>query len=284
MKMKMNKTKRRARRTKRRSVGGVVLTKKYPHWNMTVTGDFPNPKKNKIKGDAKIEFVSGRDRGATYVGPCDDDFNPHGKGIFTFDDGTVYFGEFNKGKKSGVGKINYADGSVYEGDFADDVPHGRGKYTMRDGVYEGQLHYAHKKGLGKMTFANGEVYEGVFNADKITGPGVLTKPDGTVVHEGNFKETKDGILRVIDPEDELPPMEIGQHPGFTEAQAAAVHAQSSADMAAHNRNVKRAQIARNVEAAREKERDREAALADLLSGAYEHAPPAVIAARLGLYN
>jgi hypothetical protein len=283
MKMKMNKTKRRARRTKRRSVGGVVLTKKYPHWNMTVTGDFPNPKKNKIKGDAKIEFVSGPDRGATYVGPCDDDFNPHGIGRFTFNDGTVYFGEFNKNRKSGFGKINYADGSVYEGDFADDVPHGRGKYTMNDNsVYEGQLHYGHKQGLGKMTFANGEVYEGVFNADKITGPGVLTKPDGTVVHEGNFKETKDGISRVIDLEDELPPMEIVPLSGFTEAQAAAVHAQSSADMAAHNRAAKRAQIKRNVEAARQKKLDEEAAIADLLSGLYDNAPPSVIAARLGL--
>ena len=54
--MKMNKTKRRARRTKRRSVGGVVLTKKYPHWNMTVTGDFPNSKKNKIKGNARLKL------------------------------------------------------------------------------------------------------------------------------------------------------------------------------------------------------------------------------------
>lgn len=283
MKMKMNKTKRRARRTKRRSVGGVVLTKKYPHMNMTVTGDFPNPKKNKIKGDAKIEFVSGPARGATYVGPCDDDFNPHGIGRFTFNDGTVYFGEFNKNRKSGFGKINYADGSVYEGDFADDVPHGRGKYTMNDNsIYEGHLHYGHKQGLGKMTFANGEVYEGVFNADKITGPGVLTKPDGTVVHEGNFKETKDGISRVIDLEEELPPMEIVPLSGFTEAQTAAVHAQSSADMAAHNRAVKRAHIAARVAAAREKKLDEEAAIADLLSGLYDNAPPSVIAARLGL--
>lgn len=56
--MKPNKTKRRARRTKRRAlrhVGGVILTKLYPNMknpNMKITADFNNSKKNIIKGNA----------------------------------------------------------------------------------------------------------------------------------------------------------------------------------------------------------------------------------------
>jgi hypothetical protein len=200
----------------------------------------------------------------------------------TFPDGTVFVGEFNDGNKSGVGTIKYADGAVYEGEFAEDAPHGRGKYTTPKGVYEGHLHYGHKQGLGKMTFVNGNVYEGNFNEDRIEGPGILTKPDGTVVYEGNFRETKEGIYRVIEQEDQMPPMD--PHPdylAFNPAQATAVHAQSLADMEAHNLTVRRAQIAANVAAAREKQLRQKEALAAIRSGEYAHAPPSVVAARLG---
>jgi hypothetical protein len=270
MKMKMNKTKRRKRRSLRH-VGGVVLTKRFPDMNMTVIGDFD---KRKLKGNAKIKF----DSGETYEGPCNSNLNPHGEGTMTFPDGTVFVGEFNNGEKSGVGKINYADGSVYEGEFAEDAPHGRGKYTTPKGVYNGHLHYGHKQGLGKMTFVSGDVYEGIFNEDRIEGPGILTKPDGTVVYEGNFRETKDGLFRVIELEDEMPPME--PHPDFDPAQAAALHAQSSADVKAHNLAVRRAQIAASVAAARRKQSRQKETLAAIVSGDYDHAPPSVVAARL----
>jgi len=276
--MKLNKTKRRAKRFKRRSlrrVGGGILTKTYP--DKSITGDFEKP--TRIKGDARIKYTDGH----TYVGPCNSNLNPHGRGTMTFQDGTVFVGEFNDGNKSGVGTINYANGAVYEGEFAEDAPHGRGKYTTPKGVYDGHIHYGHKHGRGKMTFPNGDVYEGVFNKDKITGPGILTKPDGTVVHEGKFRDTDHGLFGVSEIEDEMPPMEIvASHSGFTPAQAAALHAQSSADVKAHNLAVKRAQIAANVAAARLKQLDKKKTLARILSGEYADAPASVIAAALSL--
>ena len=278
----MNKTKRRARRTKRRSlrrVGGVVLTKRPKNTNMLVTADFTNTKKNIINGNATIVF----DSGETYEGPCNYNLNPHGRGTMTFPDGTVFVGEFNDGKKSGRGRIDYGDGSSYEGEFAEDAPHGRGKYTTHVGVYDGHIHYGHKHGRGKMTFPNGDVYEGVFNKGKITGPGILTKPDGTVVHGGKFRDTGHGLFGVSEIEDEMPPMEIvASHSGFTPAQAAALHAQSSADVKAHNLAVKRAQIAANVAAARQKKLDEEETLGAILRGEYADAPASVIAAALSL--
>jgi len=254
-----------------------MLTKKYPH--MTITADFTNPKKNIINGNATIVF----DSGETYVGPCNHKLNAHGTGRMTFPDGTVYVGGFVDGKKSGVGRIDYGDGSSYEGEFHKDAPHGTGTYTTPKGVYEGQLHHGHKHGAGKMTFPNGDVYEGVFNEDKITGPGVLIRVDGTVVHAGKFRDTGHGLVFVSAIEDELPPMDIAaNHPGFTPAQAATLHDQADEDMKAHNKAVKRAQIAQRIAHAHQKKLDREETLARILSGEYADAPASVIATALGL--
>lgn len=244
--------------------------------NMTITGDFVNPKKTITKGDATIEFDSGQ----KYVGPCNPQYNAHGTGTLIFPDGTVYVGDFNDGKKSGRGKIEYADGSVYDGEFSEDAPHGHGIYTTAKSVYDGQIYYGHKVGRGKMTFVNGDVYDGIFKNDRIGGQGVLTKHDGTVV-QGNFRETKkDGLVLVSEPEDVMPPMEVD--PVFNPAQAVALHAQALADVKAHNIAAKRAQIAARVDAAREDQKIQGKALSDVLfSGKYDDAPPSVIAARLG---
>ena len=241
--------------------------------NMTITGDFVNPKKTITKGDATIEFDSGQ----KYVGPCNPQYNAHGTGTLTFPDGTVYVGEFNDGKKSGRGKIEYADGSVYDGEFFEDAPHGHGIYTTAKSVYDGQIYYGHKVGHGKMTFANGDVYDGIFKNDKIGGQGVLTKHDGTVV-QGNFRGKKDGLVLLSEPEDVMPPMEVD--PGFNPAQAVPLHAQASADMKAHNKAAQREQIAARVDAWREAQTIRSTALADIHGPNYADAPPSVVAARL----
>ena len=275
--MKMNKTKRRANRIKRRTnrrtkqrnhVGGVILTKRYP--DMDVTADFVNPKKNIIKGDATIQFYSGE----RYVGPCNSNLNAHGTGTMTLPDGTKYVGEFNDGVKSGLGKLEYANGTVYEGDFLGEAPHGRGVITTAEGRYEGQLDAGSKHGLGKMTFADGRGYEGNFNNDRIDGAGTLTKADGTVV-TGNFRETeRDGIILVSEPEEAMPPMQV--NPVFDLAQSAALLAQEDQLTKAHNRALRRAQIAERVAVGREElHRERET-LADILSGKYDDAPDIVL--------
>lgn len=270
--MKINMTKRRAKRTKRcrtNQVGGMKLTKRYPDKNMTVTANFD---KRKIIGDATIVF----DSGEIYVGPCNDNFDPHGVGTWTLPDGTRYVGNFIKGVRSGLGKIEYADpdGTVYEGDFLDEAPHGRGVITAAEGRYEGELYAGSKHGLGKMTFADGRVYEGNFKDDRIDGAGTLTKADGTVV-TGNFRETEsDGIILVSEPEEAMPPMQV--NPVFDLAQSAALLAQEDQLTKAHNRELRKAQIAERVAVGREKlNRERET-LAEIMRGEYDHAPDSVL--------
>ena len=63
----------------------------------------------------------------------------HGTGKMTYEDGSVYQGEWRDGKKRGKGTMTYADGDVYEGKWDEDVFHGTGKMTYADGsVYDGK--------------------------------------------------------------------------------------------------------------------------------------------------
>jgi hypothetical protein len=245
----------------------VIRKKYYPDKNMTVTANF---EKRKLIGDAIIDF----DSGERYVGPCNSNFDAHGVGTWTLRDGTRYVGNFIKGVRSGHGRIDYADGSSYEGDFLGEAPHGRGVITTAEGRYEGQLYAGSKHGLGKMTFADGRGYEGNFNDDRIDGAGTLTKADGTVV-TGNFRETeRDGIILVSEPEEAMPPMQV--NPVFDLAQSAALLAQEDQLTKAHNRALRRAQIAERVAVGREElHRERET-LADILRGEYDDAPEIVL--------
>jgi hypothetical protein len=63
-----------------------------------------------------------------YVGVRKDD-KMHGKGKYTYADGSVYEGEWRNNMKNGKGKYISVSGSVYEGEWKDDKMHGKGKYT-----------------------------------------------------------------------------------------------------------------------------------------------------------
>ena len=52
----------------------------------------------------------------------------HGKGTFTWTDGTVYQGEFTMNEITGLGSYKWPDGSVFEGTVKNGLRDGNGKY------------------------------------------------------------------------------------------------------------------------------------------------------------
>ena len=55
-----------------------------------------------------------------------------GNGMFHWNNGAKYMGEFSNDLKSGNGYFSYADGvRYYNGEWANDVQHGKG-YVMRE--------------------------------------------------------------------------------------------------------------------------------------------------------
>jgi tetratricopeptide (TPR) repeat protein len=57
----------------------------------------------------------------------------NGYGIFVFDDGRVYEGQWNKGLFDGMGKLIFISGSKYIGEFKKGLMHGYGKINLPNG-------------------------------------------------------------------------------------------------------------------------------------------------------
>jgi len=57
----------------------------------------------------------------------------HGIGVFTWEDGRKYDGEYSDDKKHGHGRFTWPDGRVYDGQWSEGRQNGVGIYTYPDG-------------------------------------------------------------------------------------------------------------------------------------------------------
>ena len=90
-----------------------------------------------------------------------------------------YTGERVNGKRSGTGTYTWNDGSVYEGEFANDQINGEGKLTIPGkGTYDGEFVNGKKSGTGTYEFVNGDKYVGNWSNDVMSGYGTYTFSNG----------------------------------------------------------------------------------------------------------
>ena len=92
--------------------------------------------------------------------------------------------------KSGKGVYRYQNGAIYSGDFGQSKPHGKGTLIFSNGdKYVGQWKRSLKDGEGKMIFASGETYTGQFVANKFSGYGIYQFKNGNR-YEGYWEDSK----------------------------------------------------------------------------------------------
>ncbi|XP_021728561.1 phosphatidylinositol 4-phosphate 5-kinase 7-like [Chenopodium quinoa] len=97
---------------------------------------------------------------------------PHGKGKYTWYDGTTYEGDWEEGKMTGKGRISWPSGSIYEGEFSGGYLHGQGALKATDGsTYDGAWRMNTKDGFGKKNYANSDFYEGSWKEGLRQGSG-----------------------------------------------------------------------------------------------------------------
>lgn len=77
-----------------------------------------------------------------------------GVGIYEYQDGRQYQGQWKKNALHGMGTYSQAEGHTYQGEFVKDIKHGYGIFKWNDGRH----------------------YEGYWANGKFHGPGVYTKP------------------------------------------------------------------------------------------------------------
>ncbi|MCD8215482.1 MAG: protein kinase [Clostridiales bacterium] len=107
-------------------------------------------------------------------------------GAITYNNGDVYEGETENGKRNGYGTMTYADGSVYTGQWENDLKNGKGTLVYASGdVYEGEWENNSISGYGTMTYADGDVYEGSWVNNYRSGSGTMTYAGGSV-YDGSW--------------------------------------------------------------------------------------------------
>lgn len=111
----------------------------------------------------------------------------------------VYEGSFVDGVREGFGKLTYEDGSVYEGEFANNQPSGNNELLLfADGRrYQGTFIDGQMQGYGTLEWPNGDVYVGTFNANAITGTGTFYWQNGNVSYKGTVEDGKRHGLGVM---------------------------------------------------------------------------------------
>ena len=114
----------------------------------------------------------------------------HGPVICNYEDGAEYQGEWQDGKRHGIGTYISPTGTRYEGEWENDGASGHGVCHYADGMkYDGQFENGERHGKGVLISPEGDRYEGQFKYDLLNGEGIYIWGDG-VRSEGEFREGK----------------------------------------------------------------------------------------------
>lgn len=165
--------------TKAEYIGEFVQGKKhgkgkfiYPSGNY-YDGNWTNDKKN---GEGTMFWVAANEK---YIGSWKDNFQDgHGTHYWMVENyselvlmSNKYEGQWQKGKRHGVGAFNYSNGSKYEGEWFENLKHGLGKYTDESGV----VYYAiyHENKIKKTLFG----LPVQFNTDYRVNPNATASPE-----------------------------------------------------------------------------------------------------------
>ena len=142
-------------------------------------GDLLMEEASKYFGDT-VKVIT-YESGGVYRGEVNRQGESHGKGVYNYGDGKrVYRGEFEFGKKHGIGKINWSDKNYYIGEFKDDRINGKGLKVYENGnIYYGDFVQNQKCGEGVFKWPRGYVYIGQFRNNKVEGKGYQFFPDGS---------------------------------------------------------------------------------------------------------
>lgn len=114
----------------------------------------------------------------------------NGRGVYQFDNGNKYAGDFRKAIMNGKGTLYFANGNRYNGDWQGGFREGLGIYYFSNGnAYTGNFKKNKFHGQGTMTFTSGNKYTGSWENDQPNGSGIYYFAGGDR-YEGSMKNGK----------------------------------------------------------------------------------------------
>ena len=171
-------------------------------------------KMNTHKGSTVVEgsFDSGRfiggickaqyQNGEVYDGKMSAHMKREYKGVYYFNNGDRYDGDWVNDKRQGKGRLEFFDGGEFEGVFKDDEIYDGKLIDKNQNIFKNDLkkggYFLRGKltGMGTATFMHGDTYEGEFRDGVFSGKGKLTYRNldseyyEEVVYIGNFRNHK----------------------------------------------------------------------------------------------
>ncbi|CAF1285840.1 unnamed protein product [Adineta steineri] len=132
----------------------------------------------------------GRLESVPYEGELNNEGEKHGQGMYRWQNGRTYVGEWYKNQMEGDGVESWPNGSRYQGQFKANKRHGQGTFTWADSrQYIGEYRNDYRHGYGVCTFPNGYKYDGQWYQGKKHGRGIEIFPDGHR-YNGMFENDK----------------------------------------------------------------------------------------------
>ena len=102
---------------------------------------------------------------------------------------SIYQGNWHAHQRHGHGSFTHPDGSSYIGSWETNQRTGRGIFTWKDGSkYDGEYQGNRRHGRGTMDYSNGDRYEGEWDQDRQHGRGKYVYSFGKVWHDGQWEE------------------------------------------------------------------------------------------------
>ena len=65
----------------------------------------------------------------------------NGNGVFSWEDGKKYIGNYNDNIKQGYGKLFWNENKYYEGEWLNNKPHGEGMYYLNGTLLKGKFRF-----------------------------------------------------------------------------------------------------------------------------------------------
>ena len=143
---------------------------------------------NRNEPNRKWDYVTIND--GKYLGQINSKTgNLEGRGVFIWDNGMKYIGNFKEGCMCGEGLLFDKDNKlIFEGNFYNNKKYGKGKFYIKGNeYYEGEFFDDKMEGKGSYHYENGDVWEGNFKNNLKNGVGIMTYHNNNDVYLYEFE-------------------------------------------------------------------------------------------------
>ena len=165
-----------------------LLLKKYPP--------------NRNEKDKKWDYVTSNS--GKYLGQINTRTgNLDGKGVFIWNNGVKYIGNWKDGNMSGEGVLfDNNNKLIFEGNYYNNKKYGQGKFVIKDKeYYEGEFFDDKMEGKGTYHYENGDVWEGQFKNNQKNGVGIMTYHNNNDVFLYEFENDNYMGATMLNPEE-----------------------------------------------------------------------------------